>query len=64
MHKIAESDFVSYMYLYLITDICLGYLRVGELRVCVWGGGGGESVMRGNKTKAVLAASVYIPLTD
>ena len=36
MHKIAESDFVSYMYLYLITDICLGYLRVGEL-----GGGGG-----------------------
>ena len=35
MHKIAESAFVSYMY--LITDICLGYLRVGELR----GGGGG-----------------------
>ena len=40
MHKIAESDFVSYMYLYLITDICLGYLRVEELCVC----GGGRDV--------------------
>ena len=64
MHKIAESDSVSY--LYLITDICLGYLRVGEERmlgkrsfrlitlVCV----GVEKIMRGKETKTVLAACV------
>ena len=56
MHKIAESDFVSYMYLSLITDLP----RLSESgRIA--GEEGGGAVIRGNKTKAVLAASVIHP---
>ena len=58
------------MNLSLITDICLGYLRVSEGRmlgkrgfrhnisVCVCGGGGGR--IRG-KTKTALVACVIHP---
>ena len=61
MHKIAESNFATYFY--LITDICLGYLRVGKGRILEkigWGGGGGGGI-RG-KTKTVLAACVIHPI--
>ena len=70
MHKIAESGFASYVY--LITDICLDYLKVGDERRLgksdfrlLYLMEGGE-MMRG-KTMTVFAACVqvlilYIPL--